>query len=106
MWCDVVTVALVELKLFVVCTDDRGVVVVEVDVWWYDWVVGRGCGVVGMEWDGVGWFGVVGDSVVGVEGWEGRVGRLLWGLNGGWMGALGMDTLERVGGFVMSAGGV
>ena len=39
---------------------------------------------------------MVGDSFVGVEGWEGRVGRLLWGLNGGWMGALGMVTLERV----------
>ena len=54
--------------------------------------------------DGVGGFGAAGDSVGGVEGWEGRVGCRLWGLNGGWMGALGMVTCERVGGFCRGGG--
>ena len=31
----------------------------------------------------MGWFVSAGDSVVGVEGWQGRVGRLLGGGGGG-----------------------
>ena len=52
----------------------------------------------------MGWFVSAGESVVGGEGWEGRGGRLLGGLNGGWMGALGMVTCEWVGGFCCVGG--
>ena len=55
-----------------------------------------------MEWDGLEW--LLRSSLVLMVGRD--VGRLRWGLNGGWMGALGMGSLERVGGVVVSAGGV
>ena len=71
-------------------------------MWWYNLVVGRGGGVVGMEWDGLE--GLLLSSLVLMVARD--VGRLLSGFNGGWMGALGMGALERVGGFVVSAGGV
>ena len=71
-------------------------------MWWYNLVVVRGGGVVEMEWDGLEW--LLRSSLVLMVGRD--IGRLRWGLNGGWMGALGMGSLERVGGFVVSAGGV
>ena len=48
-------------------------------MWCYDWVVCRGCGVVEREWDG-------------------SCRSPAWGLNGGWMGVLGMIAWEWVGG--------
>ena len=71
-------------------------------MWWYNLVVIRGGGVVGMEWDGLEW--LLRSSLVVMIGTD--VGCLRWGLDGGWMGALGMNSLERVGGFVVSVGGV
>ena len=71
-------------------------------MWWYNLVVVRGGGVVGMEWDGLEW--LLRSSLVLMVGRD--VGCLHWGLNGGWMGALGMGSLEQVGGFVVLAGGV
>ena len=62
--------------MVVVCTDEFDDVVVE----------GAMCGVmIGLSvevvvwWRGSGMVRAAGDSVVGVEGWEGRVGRLLGG---------------------------
>ena len=75
---------------------------VAVDGGWYDVVVVRGGGVVGLEWDGLEW--LLRASLALRVGRD--VGCLLWGLNGGWMGALGMAALARVGGVVVSAGGV
>ena len=75
---------------------------VAVDGWWYDSVF---CSRWWSGGVGVGWPGVVAESVVGVEGWEGRRSPAL-GVNGGWMGAVGMGSLARVGVVVVSAGGV
>ena len=75
---------------------------VAVDVWGYDLVVVRGGGVVGLEWDVLEW--LLRASLALRVGRD--VGHPRWGLNGGWMGALGMGLPERVGGVVMSAGGV
>ena len=69
-------------------------------MWWYNLVVVRGGGVVGMEWDGLEW--LLRLSLVLMVGRD--VDRLRWGLNGGWMGALGMGSLERVGGFCCVGG--
>ena len=44
-------------------------------MWWYNLVVVRGGGVVGMEWDGLEW--LLRLSLVLMVGG--------WGLNGGWM---------------------
>ena len=71
-------------------------------MWWYNLVVVRGGGVVGMEWDGLEW--LLRSSLVLMVGRD--IGRLRWGLNGGWMGALGLGSPEQVGGFVVLAGGV
>ena len=71
-------------------------------MWWYNLVVVRGGGVAGMEWDGLEWS--LRSSLVLMVGRD--IGRLRWGLNGGWMGALGMGLLEWVGEFVVLAGGV
>ena len=73
-----------------------------VDGWWYDVVVVRGGGVVGLELDGLEW--LLRASLALRVGRD--VGRLCWGLNGGWMRALGMALLAWVGGVVVSAGGV
>ena len=71
-------------------------------MWWYNLVVVRGGGVVGIKWDGLEW--LLRSSLVLMVGRD--VGRLRWGLNGGWMGAQRMGLLERVGGVVVPVGGV
>ena len=102
MWCNVVAVALVELKCLL-C-----VRAIDVLLWWRST-----CG--GMIWlsfDVVEWWGWSGMALewllrASLVLRVGRiVGRLCWGLNGGWMGALGMGSLERVGGVGVSAGGL
>ena len=75
---------------------------VAVEEWWYDLVVVRGAGVVGLEWDGLEW--LLKASLALRVGRD--VGRLLWGLNGGWMGQLGMVSRAGAGGVVVTAGGV
>ena len=62
-------------------------------MWWYNLVVVQGGGVVGLEWEDLEW--LLRSSLVLMVGRD--VGRLRWGLNGGWMGALGMGSLEWVG---------
>ena len=63
-------------------------------MWCYDGVVGRGCGVVEREWDGL--FQLV---IVSLVLRVGKVGMSpAAGLNGGWFGALGLVTCEWVGG--------